>query len=100
MVKRKRTFAALILGIVLFQAIPAFAQTIGQVGGFEIDGDFAFPHSPAITGATRDWGTLTAVNRVTRVDDLAASASDSAFGGGSKEEGPDGWTFVSQKAPG
>lgn len=68
-----------------------------QLGGFEIDGDYLYPDSPAIAGATKDWQT---VGGVASVNDAFAPASDSIFTGGSKEQDPDGWVFSSGSVPG
>jgi LPXTG-motif cell wall-anchored protein len=94
-------FVLLALGTLPASSIgTAFASHDGDgsvVGGFEIDGDFAYPHDPALPGATLDWASAP---HVLRIDDLSGSQDDDAFVEGSKEEEPDGWTFEDHKSPG
>ncbi len=92
--------STLLLVVAGLGSTAAFASHAGdgtQLGGFEIDGDYLYPHSPAIAGATKDWQT---VGDVVRVNDAFAPASDSIFTGGSKEQDPDGWVFSSGSVPG
>src|SRR5688572_17149872 len=93
-------FSTLLLVLAGLGSTVAFATHAGtgtQLGGFEIDGDYLYPRSPAITGATMDWQT---VGGVVRVDDAFAPATDSIFTGGSKEQDPDGWVFATGSVPG
>ncbi|HVL89042.1 MAG TPA: hypothetical protein VM841_02280 [Actinomycetota bacterium] len=78
-------------------ALASHAGNGTQRGGFEIDGDYLYPHAPPIAGATRDWQTI---GEVLRVNDAFAPSSDSIFTGGSKEQDPDGWVFSSGSVPG
>lgn len=92
--------ATLLLVVAGLGSTAAFASHAGdgtQLGGFEIDGDYLYPHSPAIAGATTDWQT---VGDVVRGNDAFAPASDSNFTGGSKEQDPDGWVYSSGSVPG
>lgn len=62
-----------------------------------MDGDFAYPHVPAIAGATKDWATVATV----RGDDAADSGTDDVFGGGAKEEDLSTWLYdAGPKPPG
>lgn len=93
-------FSALLLILAGLGSTVAFAShtaTQTHLGGFEIDGDYLYPHSPAIAGATSDWQT---VGDVLRVNDAFAPASDSLFTGGSKEQDPDAWVFGTGSVPG
>ncbi|HEX9694839.1 MAG TPA: hypothetical protein VGB64_00830 [Actinomycetota bacterium] len=103
---RTRVYRAFVVSLLLVGVLPSlnsnssFAShtaTAGHVGGFEIDGDFAFPFVPAITGATKDWATI--AGTVSRGDDAFNSATDDVFGGGAKEETPDTWTFTDGPKP-
>lgn len=85
------TFA--MIGVV---ALPASANHVGGstgvVGGWEVDGNFV------LDGAgTEDWATAA---EVVRIDDPGNSDADSQFGGGSKEQEPDAWTFDVGSVPG
>jgi uncharacterized repeat protein (TIGR01451 family) len=69
------------------------------IGGFEIDGNFAFDGTTigSVT-ATRDWAN---VGGVTRGNDAFSPAPDDIFTGGSKENDPAGWSVnASGSAPG
>lgn len=105
---RQRSIRVFVLATSLVTAvaslIPAPARAshtatpAGQVGGFEVDGDFAYPHVPPIAGATKDWAT---VSPVARGDDLADSGDDDVFGGGAKEEDLSTWLYdAGPKPPG
>jgi LPXTG-motif cell wall-anchored protein len=99
--KHRRSITRLAAGLTAFVLVAAFANLAlaahdisgGLVGGFEIDGNYAYDSTP---DATYDWNT---VSGVVRVDDPADSGADDVFGGGSKEEDPDGWTFESGPKP-
>lgn len=91
------TLLLLVAGLGSTAAYASHAGDGTQLGGFEIDGDYLYPHAPAIAGATKDWQT---VGDVVRVDDKFSPSPDSIFTGGSKEQDPDGWVFSSGSVPG
>ncbi|HVL90463.1 MAG TPA: hypothetical protein VM841_09560 [Actinomycetota bacterium] len=97
---RSRILRAAVLASLLLGLVPALGSDSvlaghsgggAQIGGFEIDGDFSYPHDPPIAGATTDWAT--APTPVSRGDDAEGSSIDDVFGGGAKEQSPDTWTF-------
>lgn len=96
---RARALLALSVVVSLLVGGGAFAShnaTPGVVGGFEIDGDFVFPTAPALPNETRDWDN---VGGVVRADDAFNDGTDDVFGGGSKEQEPNNWTFTAGPKP-
>lgn len=102
----KARTAALLALMTLMIVVPGAASadhTSGSravVGGFGIDGDFLFPSNPALAGETRDWNTADVTVIEDEFDGDGDAEPDDMFGMGSKEQDPDGWSFVEGKPPG